>query len=81
MILRSSIAEIISSPSGKRAKFSYHTNDLIENFYTSFSNFKTFNLSTMDISLTSKKRVGYEQFYIINKNNEIKFENSSSGKK
>ncbi|MBR8463331.1 AAA family ATPase [Campylobacter sp. faydin G-24] len=79
--IRSSLPEILSSPSGKRAKFSYYTNDMIENFNASFSNAKHHDLFTMDISLTSKKRVGYEQFYIKNKDSEIKFENSSSGEK
>ncbi|MCD8212750.1 MAG: hypothetical protein LUC34_01630, partial [Campylobacter sp.] len=79
--IRSSLPEILSSPSGKRAKWSYYTNDLIENFYESIRYSRNFSLETMNITLTSKKRVGYDQFYILNNNNEIKFENASSGEK
>lgn len=79
--IRSSLPEILSSSGGRRAKFSYFTNDMIENFFESFNENKKFHLSTMDINLTSNRRVGYEQFYIVNKEKEIKFESASSGEK
>ncbi|MGP1484892.1 MAG: hypothetical protein ACTTJC_02135 [Campylobacter sp.] len=79
--IRSSLAEILSSPSGKRAKFSYYTNDMIENFHESLKHFKEFKLSTMDLSLTTKKKVGYEQVYLTKNGKDTKFEHASSGEK
>lgn len=79
--IRSSLPEIISSPSGKRARFSYYTSDMIENFYKSFYHFKKYDLDTIDLSISSKKRVAYDQIYVTRKGSEIKFENASSGEK
>ena len=79
--IRSSLPEILSSPSGKRARFSYYTSDMIENFYKSFYHFKKYDLDTIDLSISSKKRVAYDQIYVTRKGGEIKFENASSGEK
>lgn len=79
--IRSSLPEILSSPSGKRARFSYYTSDMIENFYKSFYHFKKYDLDTIDLSISSKKRVAYDQIYVTRKDSEIKFENASSGEK
>ena len=79
--IRSSLPEILSSPSGKRARFSYYTSDMIENFYKSFYHFKKYDLDTIDLSISSKKRVAYDQIYVTRKGSEIKFENASSGEK
>ena len=78
---RSAIPEILSSAGGRRAKFSYYTTDMIDNFLAASKSMKEYNLSTMDIALMSKNRVGYKQFYIKNKDTEIKLENASSGEK
>ena len=83
---RSSIAEILSSPSGLRAKFSLYTNDMINNFKKSLDNLNqnTQIIQTMDINVQKKKKVGYEQYYIQRENKgnkEIKLENASSGEK
>jgi len=78
---RSAIPEILSSAGGRRAKFSYYTTDMIDNFLAASKSMKEYNLSTMDITLMSKNRVGYKQFYIKNKDAEIKLENASSGEK
>lgn len=78
---RSAIPEILSSAGGRRAKFSYYTTDMIDNFLAASKSMKEYNLSTMDITLMSKNRVGYKQFYIKNKDTEIKLENASSGEK
>lgn len=78
---RSAIPEILSSAGGRRAKFSYYTTDMIDNFLTAAKFVKKYELVTLDVSLISKKKIGYEQFYIKNKNDEIKFENASSGEK
>lgn len=77
---RSSIAEILSSPSGLRARFSLYTNDMISNFKESLSKMNQ-EMQTMNINVLKKKKVAYEQYYIQRDNKEIKFENSSSGEK
>ncbi|WP_086303165.1 AAA family ATPase [Campylobacter vicugnae] len=79
--IRSSLAEILSSPSGKRAKFSYYTYDMVENFYESLDHFKEFKLNSFDLTLTRKKRVGYESIHLVKDNKSIKFESASSGEK
>ena len=79
--IRSSLPEILSSPSGKRAKFSYYTSDMLDNFHESLDFFKSYSLNTIDLMINSKKRVAYDQIYVNKKEREIKFENASSGEK
>lgn len=79
--IRSSLPEILSSPSGKRAKFSYYTGDMIENFHESLDYFKTYTLETINLLINSKKRVAYDQIYVNKNGKDIKFENASSGEK
>ncbi|CUU74253.1 AAA family ATPase [Campylobacter hyointestinalis] len=79
---RVALPEILSSAGGRKAKFSFYIDDMIDNFYLAIKNLKDFSLSTMDIKLSSKKRVGYNQFFITtNQHQEVKFENASSGEK
>lgn len=79
--IRSSLPEILSSPSGKRARFSYYTSDMIDNLLESLDFFKMYQLKTAQLSVSSKKKVAYKQIYVSKDGKEIKFENASSGEK
>ncbi len=79
--IRSSLPEILSSPSGKRARFSYYTSDMIDNLLESLDFFTMYQLKTAQLSVSSKKKVAYKQIYVSKDGKEIKFENASSGEK
>ena len=79
--IRSSLPEILSSPSGERARFSYYTSDMIDNLFESLDFFKMYQLKTAQLSVSSKKKVAYKQIYVSKDGKEIKFENASSGEK
>ena len=79
--IRSSLPEILSSPSGKRARFSYYTSDMIDNLLESLDFFEMYQLQTAQLSVSSKKKVAYKQIYVNKDGKEIKFENASSGEK
>lgn len=78
---RVALAEILSSAGGRKAKFSYYTSDMIDNFYKATEYINDFQLKTMDIELSSKKKDNYKQFFLQRENKTIKFDNASSGEK
>lgn len=79
---RTVLPEILSTPGGRKAKFSYYTDDMIENFYIAFDEIGNgFKLNTIDIELFSKKAVGFNQIFIKRDNKNIKLEHASSGEK
>lgn len=78
---RVALAEILSSAGGRKAKFSYYTSDMIDNFYKATEYIDDFEFETMDIKLSSKKKDNYKQFFLQRENKTIKFDNASSGEK
>lgn len=78
---RTALPEILSTSGGRKAKFSYYTDDMIENFYEAFDEIgENFQLNTMDIKLHSEKMF-HRQFFINRNGKKIKLEHASSGEK
>lgn len=78
---RTALPEILSTAGGRKAKFSYYTDDMIENFYEAFDEIgENFQLNTMDIKLHSEKMF-HRQFFINRNGKKIKLEHASSGEK
>ena len=80
---RVALPEILSSAGGRKAKFSYYTSDIIDNFYqaTNYLDSNEFKISTLNIDLITRKKDGYKQFFIKKDNDIVKFDSSSSGEK
>ncbi|MBP3194304.1 MAG: ATP-binding protein [Cardiobacteriaceae bacterium] len=79
---RTALAEILSTAGGRKAKFSYYTDDMIDVFYEAFDAIgENFSLHTVKIKLNSSTAVGHKQFLINRNGKKIKFEHASSGEK
>lgn len=79
---RTVLPEILSTPGGRKARFSYYTDDMIENFYLAFDEIgNNFKLNTIDIELFSRKAIGFNQIFVKRDNKNIKLEHVSSGEK
>lgn len=78
---RASIPEILSSAGGRKARFSYYTSDMIDNFYKATEYTNEFHIGAMDINLLARKKDNYRQFSIKRDNKIINFDSASSGEK